>query len=106
MSNPLKGEAEFRGAKLLMNFDRFCRLEDATGKKMPQLVVEFGQGLGLSDLRLWFEAFLVDETSEADINALIHQGAMMQDYDAALKVLSKIMDGFFGTKKANPPKAG
>ena len=47
MSNPLKGEAEFRGQKLLMNFDRFAGLEDATGKKMPQLVHEFESGLGL-----------------------------------------------------------
>jgi hypothetical protein len=106
MSNPMKGQAEFRGKKLEMDFARFIRLEDLTGKKMPELIFEFGRGLGLSDLRFWFEAFLVEETSEADIGALIHQGAMMQDYDAALKAMSKLMDGFFGTKKANPPKAG
>lgn len=108
MSNPLKGEAEFRGQKLLMNFDRFAGLEDATGKKMPQLVVEFESGLGLNDLRDWFKAFLVEDHSDEAIRDLIHQGGMMADYDAAFVVLGKLMRGFFGNpkaKKENPPTA-
>lgn len=97
--NPLIGEGEFRGMKLLMDFDTFAALEVASGKKMPRLIVEYEMGLGLSDLVQWLKAFCVDDVSVADVKAAIHQGGMMGDYEAATKVLGELMNAFF-----DPPK--
>lgn len=98
-SNPFVGEAEFRGLKLLMDFDRFCRLEVATRKKVQQLCDDFALGLGLNDLRLWFSIFAVEDVTPAQIDAAIHQGGMWGDYEAANKVLGEMMAAFFA-----PPK--
>lgn len=97
--NPLVGEAEFRGLKLLMDFDRFCRLEQATGKKVQQLCDDFAMGLGLNDLRLWFSVFSVEDVTPAQIDAAIHQGGMWGDYAAANEKLGEMMAAFFA-----PPK--
>lgn len=106
--NPLIGEAEFRGLKLRIDFDRFCALELATGKKMRLLCAEFEYGLGLSDLRIWLRTFAEGDPSEAEIDAAIHQGGMVEDYEAVTKVLSGMMTAFFAPpkeKKGRPLKA-
>jgi hypothetical protein len=105
--NPLVGEAEFRGLKLKMDFGRFCALEEMTGKKMPHLVAEFEMGLGLSDLRRWLKCLAEGDVSFDDVDAAIHQGGMMADYEAANAAIGKLMNGFFAPpkKKARPQKA-
>lgn len=106
--NPMIGEAEFRGITLRMDFDRFCALEAATGKKVQQLCADFSLGLGLSDLRVWFRVFATGDVSTVEIDAAIHQGGMMADYEAANKVLDSMMAAFFAPpkgEKARPRKA-
>lgn len=107
--NASKGEAEFRGLKLRMDFDSFRGLEGVTGKKMPRLCTEFELGLGLDDLAQWIRCFAVGEVSDADVAAAIHQGGMMADYDAVNKVLGQLMQDFFRpgelAKGKRPPKA-
>lgn len=97
--NPMVGEAEFRGLKLRMDFDRWCALEHATGRKMPHLCVEFERGLGLSDLKTWFRCFSLSDVTDEQLAATIHQGAMMADYEAANKVLGDMMNAFFSPSK-------
>ena len=108
-ANPKVGEADFRGLKLRMDFDRFAQLEQLTGKKMPRLLTEFEMGLGLADLLAWFRCLVVGDVPVADIKAAIHQGGMMADYEAANKVVGELLNGFFQpedkAKKARPQTA-
>lgn len=106
--NPLVGEAEYRGLKLRLDFDRFCAIEAATRKKMPQLCVEFEMGLGLSDIRIWLRCMAEGDVTDEQIAAAIHQGGMMADYGAANKVIGELMNAFFSPpkgKQARPLKA-
>lgn len=107
--NPLVGEAEFRGLKLRMDFDRFCALEAATGKKVQQLCDDFALGLGLCDLRLWLSILAERDVTPAQIDEAIHQGGMWGDYQAANKVIGEMMAAFFAppkeVKKDRPLKA-
>lgn len=106
--NPMVGEAEFRGLRLRMDFDRWCALEGLTRKKMPALCAEFEMGLGLVDLKVWFRCFAEGEVTDQQLTAALHQGGMMADYEAATGVLGELMRGFFNPPRddtADPPKA-
>lgn len=107
--NPLKGEAELGGRLIRMNFDRWCALETATGKKVTELLGSFDSGLGLAELRDWLRVFLVEDVSDEEIAELLTEGGAQAGYKAGLKALGDAMTGYFAPpakeKKANPPLA-
>jgi hypothetical protein len=102
-ANPMKGEAEFAGHKLVVDFNGWCSLEGVAGKNVPELLKELQKGLGFLDLRTWVRIFLVEDLSAEETGDLIGG-----DYEGALAALGSAVEGFFAPVKAeneNPRKA-
>jgi hypothetical protein len=102
-ANPMRGEAEFAGHKLVVDFNGWCTLEGVTSKKVPELLKELQKGLGFLDIRTWVRIFLVDDLSAEETGDLIGG-----DYEGALVALGTAVEGFFTSAKAgkeNPRKA-
>lgn len=103
MPNPMRGEAPLGEHKLVVDFNGWCSLEAATGKKVPELLNEMKAGLGFADLRTWVRIFLSEPMSAEDVGNLI--GA---HYEETIKSMSVAIEGFFSPKKeeeARPRKA-
>jgi hypothetical protein len=107
-ANPLRGEADFGGRKLVIDFNGFCRLEVETGKKVVDLLSDFDTGLGFSDLRSWLRVFVQPEPSDEEVEQMVTADGVEAGYRAALKAIAESMAGFMAKPKAekeNPRKA-
>jgi hypothetical protein len=103
-ANPLKGEALLGDRLLRVDFDAWCAFETASGKKLPDLMYEMQQGLGVNDVVQWVGAFLAEPADDAAVRQLIRDNG----YPAALEALGAAIEGFFPPPKEkgkNPPKA-
>lgn len=99
MPNPMRGEAELGERKVVIDFDRFCSLELATGRKVPDLLADFDAGLGFADVRAWLRVFLEPVASDEEIAEIITAGGVEKGYRAALKALAEAMTGFMSKPK-------
>lgn len=63
----------FGDHKLIVDFNRYCLLEKATGKKMPEPILAFklGVGFGFEDLRTYIRIFLDKPMTDAEVGDLI-----------------------------------
>lgn len=98
-ANPMRGEADLGGHKLVVTFNGWCALEVATGKKVPQLLKAMKDGLGFDEIRTWVGVFLADNLPEDEVGDLI--GC---DIQAALVALNNAIEGFFAPREEQPAR--
>jgi hypothetical protein len=113
--NPLRGEGEIGGRKLVVDFNSLCALEAVTGYKVPDLLALAETGLGFHELRTWFGVFLVDDLSPKEVGDLVGaeiaaaDGEKFMDRMKVVQMkLSVPIEGFFGPPQetgGDPPPA-
>lgn len=94
-ANPVRGEADLGGQKIVVNFNNFCSLEAAMGKTVPEILGLMDKGMGFSDLRTCVAVFSENGLSDVEAGNLIEEVT----YAEALKALSVAVGGFFSPKK-------
>lgn len=105
MTNPMRGEVALGDHKLIVTFNKVCALEDATGRKLLDLVADLQFGLGFGDIRLWVKVLLDKEMSLEQVGDLLGEIG----FEAAVEAIGKAFEMFFPApegKAKNPRKAG
>lgn len=104
-ADPLKGEATLGDKLLRMNFRAWRAFEHSSGKKLPHLMLDFGNGLGCDELVEWVGAFLVDEADTEQVVDLIDKAG----HPKTMMVLGALVASYFGdlaeASSENPPLA-
>lgn len=101
----MRGEVAIGDHKLIVDFNSVCALEEATGRKVLDLVADMQFGLGLSDIRLWFKVLLDKDMTLIEVGDFLGEIGI----EAASEALVKGFELFFPApkkgKKENPLKA-
>lgn len=126
LANPMRGEADLAGHKLVVDFNGLCALEKATDRTVPELVVMMrtGVGFGFTEMRTFVRAFVDKPMSEEEVGNLIARAGMVErpipkDQQApngpeteqtwrAAAALAEAFEGFFASQKVaneNPRQA-
>ncbi len=107
--NPLRGEAEIGGHKLVVDFNSMAALERRTGYRVPELLQLASDGLGFDELRTWVGVLLVEQIEEASVGDILGAAIASADghtfddrFQIVAGLVSSALEGFFAPKKDEP----
>jgi hypothetical protein len=77
-ANPMRGEADLDGHKIVVDFNRLCTLEAQMGRTVPDLIfmMKFGVGFGVKELRTFVRVLSEKEMTEEEAGDLIGRSGM------------------------------
>lgn len=91
-ANPLRGEADLGGQKLVVNNNSLCALESALGLEGNDVIALLGQTISFTQLRTFVRVLAESDLSEEDAGDLIDEAG---GYRPAADAINKAVQGYF-----------